>query len=161
MAATQHHAMQVDTARRRTVWTRQNGTEPRADGEWQNASTRDRTRDLQIFSLTLSQLSYRSAEGDTAHIHTHHPGRTHTTHHAQHSAFQHNGTQDDAACNAMHLRARGCPPDQRVADLLAATARFAWICGRVGVSEWVRPGPDSCFVCLLQYLMALCVWKCE
>ncbi len=28
-----------------------------------DASTRDRTRDLQIFSLTLSQLSYRSVEG--------------------------------------------------------------------------------------------------
>ena len=27
------------------------------------AATRDRTRDLQIFSLTLSQLSYRGKEG--------------------------------------------------------------------------------------------------
>ena len=27
-------------------------------GEWKHAETRDRTGDLQIFSLTLSQLSY-------------------------------------------------------------------------------------------------------
>jgi hypothetical protein len=31
------------------------------------AETRDRTGDLQIFSLTLSQLSYRG-ECDTAHV---------------------------------------------------------------------------------------------
>ena len=34
----------------------------RARGEWQEyAETRDRTGDLQIFSLTLSQLSYRGS----------------------------------------------------------------------------------------------------
>ena len=32
---------------------------------WVNAETRDRTGDLQIFGLTLSQLSYRS-NGDKA-----------------------------------------------------------------------------------------------
>jgi hypothetical protein len=33
------------------------------------AETRDRTGDLQIFSLTLSQLSYRGdCEGDVAHV---------------------------------------------------------------------------------------------
>ncbi|KAJ8525862.1 hypothetical protein ON010_g15260 [Phytophthora cinnamomi] len=43
-----------------------------------SAATRDRTRDLQIFSLTLSQLSYRGAKSQTCPHHTKfcHPART-------------------------------------------------------------------------------------
>ena len=48
-----------------------------------NAPTVDRTQDLQIFSLTLSQLSYRSGQGDIPHYAispARHNQTTHTPH---------------------------------------------------------------------------------
>ena len=59
-----------------------------------DASTRDRTKDLQIFSLTLSQLSYRSVEGSSANTFTH---RTLTSHKTLYKFIQ-----DRAATNTPH-----------------------------------------------------------
>ena len=51
-----------------------------------DASTRDRTKDLQIFSLTLSQLSYRSVEGSFTDTFT---NRNLTSHRTLYKFIQH------------------------------------------------------------------------
>ena len=51
----------LEKQRRNTTWTQSSflfGSRPKSKRN-ENAETRDRTGDLQIFSLTLSQLSYR------------------------------------------------------------------------------------------------------